>query len=168
MRTVAGVLHAFGRRRHGSKINPCGFRHGAGHTLSAVAGGKLKGPIGPMKLVTSTFHPSSSTAALRFLMPSGFFTMSSLHGTTRVLRAIGGGPRLTGRYGSLTGRIRTTLGGCTICGRPGCNGVCTFRMSKFNGRLLVSSTGIPDLVTVPCLKSIGMGSPVCRGAHHFI
>lgn len=149
-------------------MNPCHFRHGARHTLSALGGSNLNTPIGPIKLVISTFHPSSSTAALRCLIPSGFFTISSLEGTTRVLARMGGRASLTGRYASLTTRIRTTLGGCTACGRPRFKAVCTFRMSKFNGRLLVSSTGMPDLLTVPCLNSISMGSPVCRGAHHFI
>lgn len=121
--------------------------------------------MGPINLVISSFHPSSSTARCNFLVPTGVFTIISLHRLTRVRSGICKGGSFSKRYVALTSRISTTVHECNAFGRPIYKHVCTFRISNFNGTLYVSSTGMPDLLTTPCLNCYSFGSTVCRGAH---
>lgn len=136
--------------------------------MSTIPVNKINCGMGPIKLVYSAFEPDSSTAVFPFLIPSGFFTITDLERTSRVIRGVAGSGMLTSRLLTLDGRICGTLRACTIIGRPGFNGVCTFRVSNFKSTCLDSSTGIPGLLTLPCLNNISDSSTVCTGAEEFI
>ena len=137
-------------------------------------------PLKPVGLIASAFRPSDDATVFDFLVPSNFFTVSSLRKAAEILEQVGtracsrqvskrcNASAMAADARSLASEVESALKEYAVYDHPVFGRIYAFEVDGFGNHLLMDDANVPSLLGMPYLGDVPLDDPVYQNTRRFV
>ena len=168
LQAITCIITTLKEQQRKDGVGPYTFQRKSERQLDTLSNDGKGAPVKPVGLIVSSFRPSDDATTLQFLVPSNFFTVSSLRKAAEILTKVNKDTKLAQECTDLANEVESALKEHATYEHPKYGTIYAFEVDGFGNHLLMDDANVPSLLAMPYLGDIAVNDPVYQNTRRFV
>jgi meiotically up-regulated gene 157 (Mug157) protein len=168
IQAVLNILKTFKEQQRKNGTGHYKFQRKTERALDTLNNNGLGSPVNPIGLIASAFRPSDDATTFQFLVPSSFFTVSSLRKAAEILESVNQRLELAKQCLDLAQEVEIALKQYATYNHPKYSTIYAFEVDGFGNHLLMDDANAPSLLGMPYLGDLDINDPIYQNTRRFV
>lgn len=165
---ITRILQTFREQQRKEGQGPYSFQRQTIAQLDTKSNHGLGNPVRPVGLIASAFRPSDDATTFEFLIPSNFFSVSSLRKAAEILDQVNHNARLARECRVLADEVAEALERYATYDHPKYGTIYAFEVDGFGNRMLMDDANVPSLLAMAYLGDVNPRDRVYQNTRRFV
>ncbi|SEI52619.1 hypothetical protein SAMN05216327_102231 [Dyadobacter sp. SG02] len=167
-KAIALTLKTFKEQQRKQDNGPYRFQRKTAWATDGVPMNGYGYPVKPVGLICSAFRPSDDATIYSFLIPSNFFTVTSLRQAATMLGKLNGEKSLIAELTALANEVEQALKQHAVVTHPQYGKVYAYEVNGFGSYNLMDDANVPSLLGMPYLDAMPISDPIYQNTRKLI
>lgn len=168
LNAIQNILATFRDQQRKDGKGSYSFQRKTERALDTMTNAGWGNPVNPVGLIASSFRPSDDASTFQFLIPSNFFTITSLRKAAEILKVVNKKLDLAKECTDLADEVERALQKYAIYNHPKYGKIYAFEVDGFGNHLLMDDANVPSLLAMPYLGDIDVNDPIYQNTRRFV